>query len=65
VLVVYRPSSPALMTPSGGYFFSKKVSEVSRWYSDRRKSEVIENCSIFDFKVTMADAGYLLLDVVA
>ena len=64
-LVFYKPASPSLMTPSGGYFFSKSVSEVSRYYVNRRKSEIVENCSIFDFKITMQDAGYLFLDAVS
>lgn len=63
--VGYRPTAPSLMTPAAGYFFSKKVSEIYRWYSSKRRSEVIEICSIFDFKVTMADAGYLYINAVA
>lgn len=65
LLVYYKAPSPALMAPSSGYFFSKTVAQVKRYYNERRASEIIENSSTFDFKVTMADAGYLYRTVVA
>lgn len=64
-LVFYKPAAPSLMTPSCGYFFSKTVSEITRYRVDRRKSEAVEISSIFDFKATDVDAGYLYLAAVA
>lgn len=61
----YVTASPSLMAPSGGYFFSKTVAENYRYYAQRRRSEVIELSSLFDFKITMADAGYLYIDAVS
>ena len=64
-LVFYRPAAPSLMTPSCGYFFSKSVSEIFRYRVDRRRSEAVEISSIFDFKATDVDAGYLYINAVA
>lgn len=57
--------SPALMAPSAGYFFAKTVAENYRYYVQRRRSEIIELSSLFDFKITQQDAGYLFISAVA
>jgi hypothetical protein len=64
-LVYYAPPSPSLMTPSCGYFFSKVQSEIVRYAVQRRRSQAVEISSLFDFKATDVDAGYLLINAVA
>lgn len=64
-LVYYRPDSPSLMTPSCGYFFEKTQSEILRYAIQRRRSQAVEISSLFDFKATDVDAGYLFIDAVA
>jgi len=64
-LLAYVPDSPALMEAAGGYFFTNKLAVTKRYYKEERASEIIETSSIFDYAVTMADAGYLWIDAVA
>jgi hypothetical protein len=64
-LVFYRPATPSLMTAAAGYFFTKTLSEIYRYYLPRRKSEVVEISSIFDFKCTDTSAGAMILAAVA
>lgn len=64
-LVYYRPDSPSIMTPSCGYFFEKTKSEILRYAIQRRRSQAVEISSLFDFKATDVDAGYLYIDAVS
>lgn len=64
-LIYFAPDSPGLMTPSCGYFFTKTQSEITRYDVRRRRSQAVEITSLFDFKTTDVDAGYLIIDAVA
>ena len=64
-LVFYKPDSPSLMTESAGYFMMKTQSEIVRYYNQRKRSQAVEITSLFDFKLTDADAGYLFVNAVA
>ena len=70
-LLVFRPSSPSLKKPSGGYGFHwaaavapGAASFIRRYREDSKKLTVVEAHSYFDYKITAADAGLFLNDAV-
>lgn len=76
----YRPPSPGIEVPAGGYVFNWKGDQgqkslkvpaggsyrsVRKWWDDDTKSYFIEANECFDAKVVGADAGYLFYDTIS
>ena len=70
-LLVYAPSSPSLMEPSGGYTFvwnfpnSNQGQSISKFRMDKLKSDRLEIEFSFDCKQTAADVGVFFASCVA
>jgi hypothetical protein len=71
-LLAYRPSSPAIDTPSAGYLFSwspfdagKGGAMIKTFRDEKHESDVFEANVYFDLKLTSADAGGFFLDAVS
>jgi hypothetical protein len=62
--LIYRPRTPAIMTPSCGYTFVWKPRVVKRWREEAEHQDVLEASESFDVKITGADLGYFFYDTV-
>jgi hypothetical protein len=69
-LLLYRPPTPGLMTPAGGYTFvwqrvPAAIQYIKRIRDEEREVDVIEANSYFDQKITAADSGLFAYNAVA
>lgn len=68
-LLVYVPNSPSLLTPAAGYTFvwqrvAAALQYIKRMRDEEREVDIIEVNSYFDQKVTAANAGLFMQNVV-
>ena len=71
-LLLYRPSSPGLMTPSAGYMFSWRAfigggmmgQRIKKFRMEELASDRVEIESAYDFKLVSADLGCFIDDIV-
>lgn len=62
--LIYRPKTPAIMTPSAGYVFQWKPRVVKRWREEAEHQDVLEASESLDVKITGSDLGFLFYDAI-